>query len=52
MGNASFTFGLGASVLTGLAVLIDVAALGKLCLAALTSTYPDFVATVAGILGC
>ncbi|GJS82812.1 hypothetical protein Tco_0749353 [Tanacetum coccineum] len=38
-----------------LAILIDAAALGKLCLAALTITYPDFVATVVGtkfLLGC
>ncbi|GKC02188.1 hypothetical protein Tco_0993798, partial [Tanacetum coccineum] len=47
-GNASFTFDLGAAVLTGLAVLIDAAALGELCLAALTGTCPDFVATVVG----
>ncbi|GKF21157.1 hypothetical protein Tco_0069795, partial [Tanacetum coccineum] len=55
MDNASFTFGLGAAVLTGLAVLIDVAALGELCLAALTGTYPDFVAIAVGpkfLLGC
>ncbi|GKF39407.1 hypothetical protein Tco_0119468, partial [Tanacetum coccineum] len=55
VGNALFTFGLGAAVLTGLAVLIDAATLGELCLAALTATYPDFVATVVGtkfLLGC
>ncbi|GKG05372.1 hypothetical protein Tco_0325458, partial [Tanacetum coccineum] len=43
------------AVLTGLAVLIDAAALGELCLAALTGTYPDFVATAVGtkfLLGC
>ncbi|GKE73255.1 hypothetical protein Tco_1535296, partial [Tanacetum coccineum] len=38
VGNESFTIGLGAAVLTGLAVLIDAAALGELCLAALTGT--------------
>ncbi|GJW12172.1 hypothetical protein Tco_1577999 [Tanacetum coccineum] len=45
----------GAAVLTGLAVLIDVAALGELFLAALTGTCPDFVATAVGtkfLLGC
>ncbi|GJW61022.1 hypothetical protein Tco_0110357 [Tanacetum coccineum] len=45
----------GEAVLTGMAVLIDVAALGELCLTALISTYPDFVATVVGtkfLLGC
>ncbi|GKE67280.1 hypothetical protein Tco_1521441, partial [Tanacetum coccineum] len=55
MGNASFIFGLGAAVLTGLAVLIDATALGDLFLAALTGTYPDFVATAVGtkfLLGC
>ncbi|GKG64195.1 hypothetical protein Tco_0651296, partial [Tanacetum coccineum] len=39
----------------GLAVLIDATALTKLCLAALTGTCPDFVATAIGIkflLGC
>ncbi|GJZ91262.1 hypothetical protein Tco_0663189, partial [Tanacetum coccineum] len=44
-----------ASVLTGLAVLIDVAALGEFCLAALTGTCHDFVATTVGtnfLLGC
>ncbi|GJX49174.1 hypothetical protein Tco_0276019 [Tanacetum coccineum] len=54
-GNASFTFGLGEAVLTCLAVLIDDVALGELCLAALTGTCPDFVATAVGtkkILGC
>ncbi|GJX10682.1 retrovirus-related pol polyprotein from transposon TNT 1-94 [Tanacetum coccineum] len=48
-------FDLGAAVLTGLAVLIDVATLGELCLAALTGTYPDFVATAIRtqfLLGC
>ncbi|GJW20049.1 hypothetical protein Tco_0027485 [Tanacetum coccineum] len=46
---------MGAAVLTGLAVLIDVAALGELCLAALTGTCPDFVTTTVGtkfLLGC
>ncbi|GJW47155.1 hypothetical protein Tco_0078801 [Tanacetum coccineum] len=46
---------LDAAVLTCLAVLIDVAALGELCLAALTGTSPDFVATAVGtkfLLGC
>ncbi|GKF08488.1 hypothetical protein Tco_0042712, partial [Tanacetum coccineum] len=45
---------LRAAVLTGLAVLID-AALGELCLAALTGTCPDFVATAVGtkfLLAC
>ncbi|GJV76758.1 hypothetical protein Tco_1508342 [Tanacetum coccineum] len=37
-----------AAVLTCMAVLIDVAALGELCLAALTGTSPDFVATAVG----
>ncbi|GKF22786.1 hypothetical protein Tco_0075108, partial [Tanacetum coccineum] len=36
------------AVLTVLAVLIDDAALGELCLAALTGTCHDFVATVVG----
>ncbi|GKD31704.1 hypothetical protein Tco_1242482 [Tanacetum coccineum] len=43
------------ALLTGLAVLIDAAALGELCLAALTGTCPDFVATAVGtkfLLGC
>ncbi|GKG64011.1 hypothetical protein Tco_0649261, partial [Tanacetum coccineum] len=38
-----------------LAVLIDAAALGELCLAVLTSTCPDFVNTAVGtnfLLGC
>ncbi|GJS36739.1 hypothetical protein Tco_0535121 [Tanacetum coccineum] len=38
-----------------LAVLIDVAALGEFCLAALTGTCPNFVATAVGtklLLGC
>ncbi|GKF07575.1 hypothetical protein Tco_0041799 [Tanacetum coccineum] len=48
MGNASFSFGLGVAVLTGLTVLSDAAALGELCLAALTGTYPDFVVTAVG----
>ncbi|GKE28553.1 hypothetical protein Tco_1443937, partial [Tanacetum coccineum] len=55
LGNASFTLDLGATVLTGLAVLIDVAALGELCLAALIGTCPDFVTTAVGtkfLLGC
>ncbi|GJS98617.1 reverse transcriptase domain-containing protein [Tanacetum coccineum] len=47
-GNASFTFDLGAVVLTGLSVLIDAAPLGELCLTALTGTYPDFVNTAVG----
>ncbi|GKD05635.1 hypothetical protein Tco_1180609 [Tanacetum coccineum] len=45
----------GAAVLEGLAVLIDVAALGELCLVALTGTCPDFVTTAVGtkfLLGC
>ncbi|GKD92905.1 hypothetical protein Tco_1372742 [Tanacetum coccineum] len=45
----------GAAVLIGLTVLIDAAALGELCLAALTGTFPDFFATAVGIkflLGC
>ncbi|GJY03897.1 hypothetical protein Tco_0369837 [Tanacetum coccineum] len=53
--NASSTFDLGAAVLTGLAVLIDVAALGELYLTALTGTCPDFVNIVVGtnfLLGC
>nr|GFB53536.1 ribonuclease H-like domain-containing protein [Tanacetum cinerariifolium] len=40
--------GLFAAVLTYLAVLVDVAALGGLCLAALTFTLPEFVITVVG----
>ncbi|GJZ34123.1 hypothetical protein Tco_0579559, partial [Tanacetum coccineum] len=55
LGNASFTFDLGAVVLTGLAVLINAAALGELCLVVLTGTFPDFVITVVGtkfLLGC
>ncbi|GKB85819.1 putative reverse transcriptase domain-containing protein, partial [Tanacetum coccineum] len=55
VGNASFTFSLGVAVLTGLALLIYAAALGELCLAALTSTYPNFVAIAVGtkfLLGC
>ncbi|GKG20342.1 hypothetical protein Tco_0380143 [Tanacetum coccineum] len=43
------------ALLIGAAVLIDAAALGELCLAALTGTCPDFVATVVGtkfLLGC
>ncbi|GKF49592.1 hypothetical protein Tco_0142843 [Tanacetum coccineum] len=55
MGDAAFTLGLDAAVLTCLAVLIDAAALGELCLAALTGTSPDFVATAFGtkfLLGC
>ncbi|GKF85288.1 hypothetical protein Tco_0250186, partial [Tanacetum coccineum] len=36
------------AVLTVLAVIIDVAALEELCLAALTGTCPDFVATSVG----
>ncbi|GJS91408.1 hypothetical protein Tco_0774044 [Tanacetum coccineum] len=38
----------GAAVLTGLTVLIDAADLRELCLAVLTSTYPDFVTTAVG----
>ncbi|GKG10079.1 hypothetical protein Tco_0338825, partial [Tanacetum coccineum] len=44
-----------AVVLTGLAVLIDAAALGELCLAVLTGTCHDFVTTVVrtkSLLGC
>ncbi|GKD19968.1 hypothetical protein Tco_1209126, partial [Tanacetum coccineum] len=44
-----------AAVLKGLAVLIDDAALGEFCLAALTGTCPNFVATAVRtkfILGC
>ncbi|GKG17091.1 hypothetical protein Tco_0362048, partial [Tanacetum coccineum] len=55
MGDATFTFGLSAAVLTCLAVLVDADALGELCLAALTGTSPDFVATAVGtkfLLGC
>ncbi|GJU32661.1 hypothetical protein Tco_1176250 [Tanacetum coccineum] len=55
LGNASFTFDLGAAVLTGLTVLIDVGTLEELCLAALTGTCPDFVTTAVGtkfLLGC
>ncbi|GJY98487.1 hypothetical protein Tco_0515397 [Tanacetum coccineum] len=43
------------ALLTRAAVLIDAAALGKLCLAVLTGTCPDFVATAVGtkfLLGC
>ncbi|GKD33108.1 hypothetical protein Tco_1248617, partial [Tanacetum coccineum] len=50
-----FTFNLGAAVLTALAVLIDAAALGEICLATLTGTCPDFVTTAVGtkfLLGC
>ncbi|GKF17548.1 hypothetical protein Tco_0062466 [Tanacetum coccineum] len=39
---------IGAAVLTRLTVLIDVAALGEFCLAALTGTCPDFVTTAVG----
>ncbi|GJU59320.1 hypothetical protein Tco_1237086 [Tanacetum coccineum] len=35
-------------LLTGLAVLMDVAALGELCLAVLTGNCPDFVTTAVG----
>ncbi|GJT21617.1 hypothetical protein Tco_0891554 [Tanacetum coccineum] len=51
----TFNFDLDAAVLTCLAVLIDVAALREVCLAALTGTSPNFVATVVGtkfLLGC
>ncbi|GKF54516.1 hypothetical protein Tco_0161426, partial [Tanacetum coccineum] len=43
-----------AAVLTGLAVLIDVAALEELCLAVLTGTCPYFVIAVGTkfLLGC
>nr|GEV81684.1 hypothetical protein [Tanacetum cinerariifolium] len=44
-----------AAVLTRLAALTDAAALGELCLAALTGTCPDFVKIAAGtkfLLGC
>ncbi|GKF61784.1 hypothetical protein Tco_0181838, partial [Tanacetum coccineum] len=44
-----------AAVLIGLAVLIDAAAFGEFCLAALTGTCPNFVATAVGtkfLLGC
>nr|GEZ91074.1 hypothetical protein [Tanacetum cinerariifolium] len=37
--------GLFAAVLTYLAVLVDAATLGELCLAALTGTFPEFVIT-------
>ncbi|GKF25338.1 hypothetical protein Tco_0081232, partial [Tanacetum coccineum] len=37
-----------ATILTGLAVLIDADVLRELCLAALTGTYPNFVATAVG----
>ncbi|GJU91838.1 hypothetical protein Tco_1304261 [Tanacetum coccineum] len=50
----STVFG-GATVFTGLAVLIDDAALGELCLAVFTGTCLDFVTTVVGtkfLLGC
>ncbi|GJW98089.1 putative ribonuclease H-like domain-containing protein [Tanacetum coccineum] len=40
--------GLDAAVLTYLAVLFDIAALGELCLAVLTSTCPEFVTTAVG----
>ncbi|GJV75544.1 putative ribonuclease H-like domain-containing protein [Tanacetum coccineum] len=53
--DATFAFGLSVAVLTCLAVLIDVAALGELFLAALTGTSPDFIATAVGLkflLGC
>ncbi|GJZ17310.1 retrovirus-related pol polyprotein from transposon TNT 1-94 [Tanacetum coccineum] len=46
---------LEAAVLTGLAVLIDATALGEFCLAALTGTCLNFVATAVGtkfLLGC
>ncbi|GJR70349.1 RNA-directed DNA polymerase, eukaryota, reverse transcriptase zinc-binding domain protein [Tanacetum coccineum] len=46
--NGAFTLGLDVAVLTCLAVLIDVAALGELCLVALTGISPDFVATTVG----
>ncbi|GKF88534.1 hypothetical protein Tco_0259411, partial [Tanacetum coccineum] len=53
--NASFTFGLGTVVLTGMAVLIDAATLGELCFKVLTGTCPDFVTNAVGtkfLLGC
>ncbi|GKF87893.1 hypothetical protein Tco_0258770, partial [Tanacetum coccineum] len=53
--NASFTFNLEVAVLTDLAVLIDYAALGELCLTTLTGTCLDFVNTAVGtnfLLGC
>ncbi|GKA84642.1 hypothetical protein Tco_0806237, partial [Tanacetum coccineum] len=52
--DAAFTFCF-ATILTCLIVLIDAAALRELCLAALTDTSPDFVATAIGtnfLLGC
>ncbi|GKF98444.1 hypothetical protein Tco_0297227, partial [Tanacetum coccineum] len=55
VGDPAFNFGLDAAVLTCMTVLIDVAALGELCLATLTGTSSDFVATAFGtkfLLGC
>ncbi|GKE33505.1 hypothetical protein Tco_1452827 [Tanacetum coccineum] len=49
LGLETFTLCLGATVLTSLVVLVDVAALGELCLAALTSILPDFVKTADGM---
>ncbi|GJZ21710.1 ribonuclease H-like domain-containing protein [Tanacetum coccineum] len=43
------------NLVRGLAILIDVVALGELCLAVLTGTCPDFVTTAVGtkfLLGC
>ncbi|GJW96771.1 hypothetical protein Tco_0178579 [Tanacetum coccineum] len=45
---ATFTKGLGAAILIGLAALAGAAALEDLCLAALIGTIPDLVKTVVG----
>ncbi|GJW60447.1 hypothetical protein Tco_0109782, partial [Tanacetum coccineum] len=44
----TFTKGLGASVLIGMAVLTGAAALEELCLAVLIGTRPDLVKTAVG----
>ncbi|GJY93549.1 hypothetical protein Tco_0509331, partial [Tanacetum coccineum] len=45
---ATFTKGLGAAVLIGLATLAGALALEELCLAALIGTMPDLVKTAVG----
>ncbi|GKE84401.1 hypothetical protein Tco_1558143, partial [Tanacetum coccineum] len=46
---ATFIKDLGATVLIGLTVLIDVAALEELCLAVLIGTRSDLVKTTVGV---
>nr|GEX83136.1 ribonuclease H-like domain-containing protein [Tanacetum cinerariifolium]GEX84906.1 ribonuclease H-like domain-containing protein [Tanacetum cinerariifolium] len=48
LGFATFTQGLGATVLIGLAALTGAAALEELCLAVLIGTIPDLVKTAVG----